>query len=206
MSCWRYPAPRDPRRASLVVRALTELVLAAEVEAVPQARRFAAQALVDEPVGVVDAAALIITELMTNAALHGRGPVTVRMRSIGSQVRLEVQDTGPGVPMIPAQSTDAMTGRGLRLVAALSAAWGVVPAPGGGKTVWAELSPTGESNDMFEPEIDVESLLAVWEDDEPAEPHFTVRLGAVPTDLLLAAKAHIDNVVREARLAEGGAE
>src|SRR3954447_19333315 len=200
MSCWRTPAPCDIEAGAVVVRALTELVLAAEVEAVPQARRFAAQALVDEPVGVVDAAALIITELMTNAALHGRGPVTVRIRPTGDRVRVEVQDTGSGVPMIPAQSTDAMTGRGLRLVAALSQSWGVEPAAAGGKTVWAELSPDGVADDTDEPELDVDALLAAWEGDEPAEPHFTVRLGAVPTDLLLAAKAHIENVVREARL------
>src|SRR4051794_38145869 len=186
MSCWRTPAPCDIEAGAVVVRALTELVLAAEVEAVPQARRFAARALADEPVDVVDAAELIITELMTNAALHGRGPVTVRVRAAGTRVRVEVQDTGHGVPMIPAQSTDAMTGRGLRLVAALSAAWGVEPTGQGGKTVWAELLPDGQTNDMFEPEIDVEALLAAWEDDEPAEPHFTVRLGAVPTNLLLA--------------------
>ena len=186
-----------------MVRSLTELVLDAEVEAVPQARRFAAQALADEPVDVVDAAELIITELMTNAALHGRGPVILRIRGAGTRVRVEVQDTGAGLPMIPAQSTDAMTGRGLRLVAALSASWGVVPVGGGGKVVWAELAPDGGVNDQDVPEIDVDALLAAWEDDEPAEPHFTVRLGAVPTDLLLSAKAHIDNVVREARLAEG---
>src|SRR4051794_38824108 len=137
MSCWRTPAPQDV--GALVVRALTELVLAAEVEAVPQARKFAAGALADEPVEIVDAAELIITELMTNAALHGLGPVTVRVRVAGPRVRVEVQDTGQGVPMIPAQSNDAMTGRGLRLVAAMSAAWGVEPAEHGGKTVWAEL-------------------------------------------------------------------
>src|SRR4051794_36380991 len=140
MSCWRVLRRMDGVGA-VVTR--SELVLAAEVEAVPQARRFAAQSLTDEPVAVVDAAELIITELMTNAALHGRGPVTVRIRPAGDHVRVEVQDTGTGVPMIPAQSTDAMTGRGLRLVAALSESWGVEPAAAGGKTVWAELSPTG---------------------------------------------------------------
>src|SRR5213595_2707925 len=163
MSCRRAQRLRLDGVVPVVTR--SELVLAAEVDAVPQARRFAAQALADEPVDVVDAAELIITELMTNAALHGRGPVTVRVRAAGPRVRVEVQDTGPGVPMIPAQSTDAMTGRGLRLVAALSAAWGVEPADGGGKTVWAELAPDGEAADLDEPELDVDSLLAAWEDD-----------------------------------------
>ena len=33
---------------------------------------------------------------------------------------------------------------------------------------------------------------------------FTIRLGAVPTGLLLAAKGHIDNVVRELTLIQTG--
>ena len=37
------------------------------------------------------------------------------------------------------------------------------------------------------------------------EPRFHVALGEVPTDLLLAAKSHVDNVVRELTLASAGA-
>ena len=44
---------------------------------------------------------------------------------------------------------------------------------------------------------DLDAFLAAWQDDEPDEQLFTVRPGAVPTDLLIAAKQHIDNVVRE---------
>jgi hypothetical protein len=36
-------------------------------------------------------------------------------------------------------SATRSSGRGLHLIDALTAAWGVEPAPEGGKTVWAEL-------------------------------------------------------------------
>jgi hypothetical protein len=95
-----------------------------------------------------------------------------------------------------------MTGRGLSLVAALSSAWGVRAVPGGsGKVVWAEI---GGAVDGREPDLDVEVLLASWPEEEPGEPTFTVRLGSVPTDLLLEAKRHIDNVVRELTLERAG--
>ena len=56
--------------------------------------------------------------------------------------------------------------------------------------------------------VDVDALLASWQDDdaETVESRFTVVLGDVPTDLLIAAKAHIDNLVREFTLAASADE
>ncbi len=54
------------------------------------------------------------------------------------------------------------------------------------------------------PKVDIEALLAAWSDDDPEAGTYLVRLGAVSTDLLLAAKAHIDNVVRELTLVRDG--
>jgi len=72
--------------------------------------------------------------------------------------------------------------------------------------VWAELTATDRSpatpGTTADLNIDVETLLGSWTDEEePSEPLYTVRLGAVPTELLPSAKAHIDNVVRELTLA-----
>ena len=151
---------------------------------------------------VVADAELVITELVTNAQLHGAGPIAVRASWVEPCVLVEVQDHGRHMPVLPVQSTDAMTGRGLALVAALSSAWGVRPVPDGpGKVVWAELGGTADTG---APELDVEALLASWHDEGPDEPTFTVRLGSVPTDLLLDAKRHIDNVVRELTLERVG--
>jgi serine phosphatase RsbU (regulator of sigma subunit) len=182
-----------------------ELSLDGAADVVPRAREFVTRALADRPPSVVDDARLVVTELVTNAWLHGVPPVIVRLRQADGHVRVEVHDGGQSLPVIPAHSTEAMTGRGLALVAAVSAAWGVEPRERGGKVVWADLAP-GEltDRDPSEPDMDVDALLAAWEDDGGADQVFTVRLGAVPTDLLLAAKSHIDNVVREATLQEGG--
>jgi hypothetical protein len=91
------------------------------------------------------------------------------------------------------------------MVGAVSTAWGVDPVPDGGKLVWAELSLDGASQPSeAQPAIDLDALLAAWSDDDPATATYTVRLGAVATDLLLAAKAHIDNVVRELTLMRDG--
>src|SRR5881628_3663913 len=60
-------------------------------DAVPRARRFAAEALT-AGVGssVVEDAELVVTELVTNALLHGAPPVLLRISPVGSGVRIEV--------------------------------------------------------------------------------------------------------------------
>jgi serine phosphatase RsbU (regulator of sigma subunit) len=175
------------------------------LDAVPRARAFVTRALDGEQPSLVADARLVVTELVTNASLHGEPPVTVRVQRGDGRVRVEVEDAGHSLPLLPAHSTDAMTGRGLSLVAAVGGAWGVDRAGAGGKVVWVELLPHSDgSTSLAGPDMDVDALLASWNDDPDTEPAFTVRLGAVPTDLLLAAKAHIDNVVREATLQGGG--
>ncbi|MEU6062268.1 ATP-binding protein [Streptomyces sp. NPDC047097] len=96
------------------------------------------------------AVAAILTELLANAVRHGipplRATLTVRIPAGGRPVlRVEVADRGPGPD--PARvrarwrhpSYDVATGgRGLVVVDALAADWGVVPGPTG-HTVWAEL-------------------------------------------------------------------
>ncbi len=187
------------------MQTLAELRLGSEPDAVPRARRFAVAALEAQPDPLVDDAALVVTELLTNAVLHGAPPVTLRVRQLDHGVRVEVEDSGRNMPVTVRHSTEAMTGRGLPLVAALSASWGVEANRRGGKAVWAELTPESAETMPADnlPDVDLDALLAAWptDDDSDRETHYTVRLGAVPTDLLLAAKAHIDNVVREFTLA-----
>ncbi len=153
---------------------------------------------------VVANAQLVLTELVTNAQLHGEPPLLFGVTALGDgAARVEVSDAGRNRLVLPAHSVDAMTGRGLTVVAALAESWGVDPIAGGGKVVWAVLRP-GSSEQVEAPDVDLDAFLAAW-GCEPGEPEFTVRLGAVPTGLLLAAKRHIDNVVRELTLAAGAA-
>ena len=154
---------------------------------------------------VADDAALVSAELLANAVQHGAPPVVVCVQGDAALIRIEVRDSSPRSPVRPSMSTSNMTGRGLLLVEALSASWGVRREDDGGKTVWSELRTTdlGVEADHG----DVDTILAQWDDDEhQLESRHTVVLGDVPTELLIEAKAHIDNLVREFSLAATAGE
>ena len=69
---------------------------------------------------VADSARLGVSELVTNAILHGAPPVTVRVTASADVVRVEVEDTGTKLPIRLRAGGGAMTGRGLGLVAVVS--------------------------------------------------------------------------------------
>ncbi|MCW2778702.1 MAG: hypothetical protein JWN17_2427 [Frankiales bacterium] len=158
---------------------------------------------------VVDDAELVVTELVTNALLHGGdGEVRLTVDLEPARLRVVVEDAGGPMPRAlddgPHDGDLPLTGRGLRLVAALASRWGVEPCGDGRKRVWAELDPQHAASACLEalPQWDADALLAAWpdEDEDDAGP-VTVHLGAVATSLLLEAEAHVDNVVRELTLA-----
>ena len=154
---------------------------------------------------LIDDAVLVVSELVANAVLHAGGLAGVGVTERGDNVRIEVHDRTRVQPLVARQSTESMTGRGLRLVASISTGWGA-EITGEGKFVWAELSE-GHAPSPF----DEDALLQLWADDgwpedERAVPRYPVSLGDVPTPLLLAAKSHVDNLVREFTLAARGAE
>lgn len=158
---------------------------------------------------LIDDAGLIAGELLANARQHGMPPVCVGVLQTEDGIRLEVRDASTRMPVRPAPSTSNMTGRGLALVEALAKQWGVERVATGGKVVWADVTATDASAaaDALSPD-ELERMLAAWDDDDAptAEPRFTVVLGDVPTELLLGAKSHIDNLVREFTLASAAAE
>jgi hypothetical protein len=90
---------------------------------------------------VGDDAAVVLSELATNAVIHARTDFTVRLSPSGQQaLRLSVTD---GSAEMPRRVTDrhATSGRGLELIDALSADWGATRNGVEGKAVWAVLSP-----------------------------------------------------------------
>jgi len=149
-----------------------------------------------------DDVALVAAELLANAGQHGTPPIVVCISGDGSNLRLEVRDGSPRSPVRPSHSLTNMTGRGLSLVEAVTTRWGFEREPGGGKVVWAEFDTDAELDERAIDD-DLDAILEAWEDDPDhwAEQRYEVILGDVPTDLLIEAKAHIDNVVREFSLA-----
>jgi GAF domain-containing protein len=181
------------------------LHLAEGTEAVPRARAFTRTTLTAWAAGELrDDVVLVVSELVTNGLLHAGLPITLRLTGDAGLVRIEVCDPSTVAPVRPLASTEAMTGRGIALVDAVSRRWGVDRLPDG-KRVWCEVAAVGaEEEPTVDGELDVDALLAAWGDDAEGAGSITVELGDVPTDLLLAAKAHVDNLVREFALAAGG--
>jgi hypothetical protein len=106
------------------------------------ARRFLAGLLGRRPYGGrVDPhdAQLVVSELATNAVIHAGTPFSVGVRYDGSVVRISVQDWSSSQPIMRESKPGALSGRGLRLIAMVSRAWGIDYGPDG-KTVWAELA------------------------------------------------------------------
>jgi anti-sigma regulatory factor (Ser/Thr protein kinase) len=88
---------------------------------------------------VVDTAVLLVSELVTNALLHGRPTISVEVLAVPSGVRIAVQDAHPDLPTPRPPARDEEHGRGLLLVDGMSRAWGVDARPPG-KAVWFELA------------------------------------------------------------------
>ena len=97
---------------------------------------------------VLDAAALVVSELVGNAVRHGRalpgGGLLASWDVVDRGLRVQVVDggSGPVGPLTPA-APDAEGGRGLELVEALAERWGSTPARPG-TAVWAELTSVQE--------------------------------------------------------------
>jgi anti-sigma regulatory factor (Ser/Thr protein kinase) len=128
--------------------------LPAEVRAAAQARVLTRETLLDWGVtdpSDTDEVVLMIDELVTNAVVHGHGPVRLLLRLDGAQLVGEVGDDSTGAPRVRESGLDAEAGRGLWLVAALAAEFGVRPEIVG-KTLWftRPLAPRNDLNGGFE--------------------------------------------------------
>jgi anti-sigma regulatory factor (Ser/Thr protein kinase) len=95
-----------------------------------------------------DIVTLLVSELVTNALLHARSEVRVRVSRTGSRIRVAVEDQATRQPARRGHTAGSTTGRGLDLVEALAADWGVETVRGG-KAVWFELEASSEDNDRW---------------------------------------------------------
>lgn len=134
----RVPHDVDSRSLTVVIDVPRERALLFDVRG--QARlAMRSWALLD---AVVDTATLLASELATNALVHGRGRVELRLRLTRDRLVLEAVDAGHHMPRRRQAGVDDEGGRGLHLVAALADRWGSW-ATDGGKVVWAELDLAG---------------------------------------------------------------
>ncbi len=95
---------------------------------------------IDQPL-LADRLSLVTSELVTNAVLHARTTIGVRLWIDHPDVWLEVADQASGQPNRSRTEQVGTSGRGLMLVDALADAWGVTSSGAApGKTVWAKLT------------------------------------------------------------------
>ncbi|MFI8303652.1 ATP-binding protein [Streptomyces sp. NPDC085927] len=133
---------------ALSVPATANAVSTARHQAVNGIRRWNAEWDDD----VEHTAALVISELLTNAVQHaGTGRILLALRLTGTALRIEVCDSSSLLPQPGPPDDDSETGRGLLLVSALTDRHGAEPTPTG-KRCWAELpllAPTRTDNHAF---------------------------------------------------------
>jgi anti-sigma regulatory factor (Ser/Thr protein kinase) len=89
---------------------------------------------------LVETAALLTSELVTNAVVHARSTSSLTVQQIHDAIRVELLDRGHGRVALRRSSPGAVGGgRGLFIVEQLATAWGSRDTPAG-TTVWFELA------------------------------------------------------------------
>ena len=107
---------------------------------VARIRRFAVETSRTAAPGVdADTVALLVSEVATNALVHGAGRVRVRVRATDRGLRVEVHDEDTTLPARRQATPMDEGGRGIALVDALSTGWGAERTTDG-KTVWFEVA------------------------------------------------------------------
>jgi anti-sigma regulatory factor (Ser/Thr protein kinase) len=87
---------------------------------------------------VAEDAALLTSELVSNAVRHARTPFEVLVDRGNGHLRVTVVDESPEPPLVQQPAPDDIGGRGLVLVSRMSHRWGF-ESRGDGKAVWFEL-------------------------------------------------------------------
>jgi GAF domain-containing protein/anti-sigma regulatory factor (Ser/Thr protein kinase) len=174
------------------------------VESTPTARHWVTELLREVAEEVTECAALLTSELVTNAVLHAATPFTVTLHLMADRIRVDVADGNPVVPSIKDYAADAATGRGLTLFNTLASDWGVLPVMGG-KIVWFELpvdysiSPPGVSDGTFRFDL-IGLAKSELHDVVDRGPAVAVNLLGIPVALLQKASEEYEALFRELRL------
>jgi anti-sigma regulatory factor (Ser/Thr protein kinase) len=142
---WLHPFVGDPRltgdRPLVACRDLPS-----EVESPGIARTVTKATLVRWSLGeFYDDAAVVVSELVTNAIRYGlrpgaRNPLRLVLVRYEHQLVCMVTDPADTAPRMQEPDWVAETGRGLHIIEAMSRTWGWTPLLGGGKAVWASFA------------------------------------------------------------------
>ncbi|MGO1316902.1 MAG: ATP-binding protein [Cellulomonadaceae bacterium] len=120
------------------------LMIEPELTAIAPARRWAAERLRASGVTghTLDVLVLLVSEVVTNAIVHARPPVTLHLSLSSGTVRVEVGDFAREVPVVKRPSPSADGGRGVALIDTLASRWGTTLQPESGalKSVWFEIA------------------------------------------------------------------
>jgi anti-sigma regulatory factor (Ser/Thr protein kinase) len=128
--------PGDPGDAGPVVGTRS---FAAELDSVRAARHFVTGLLDSQPGDpLADDAAIVVTELASNAVLHAHSGFTLTISRAAAALRIAVRDNRPLSPGSDGLLFHISPGHGLSVVAQLASHWAVQRLPDG-KVVWAEL-------------------------------------------------------------------
>ncbi|MEX2587218.1 MAG: ATP-binding protein [Actinomycetota bacterium] len=116
-----------------------DLRLPAQAAALASARRFTESRLAQWHVPqLTDSLNLLVTELVTNAVVHGGTEAHLKLLFDSRRLRVEVRDGSSAEPRVQRYSTTATTGRGMQIVDSLADRWGT-KREDVGKVVWLEL-------------------------------------------------------------------
>ncbi len=186
---------RPPPETVLLER---QLSLPPRPESCRLARRLLREVLVDAGRDQwLDDAELALSEVVTNAALHAHTDIDLRIEVCPESLCVEVRDFDPTLPVERSHGTEATTGRGMGMVAAITSRCGVRSLGEAGKVTWfcvSEARPAPSADD----------LLAAWDisdwegDDEPdVRATAYIVLLSMPVTLWLSAREHHDAIIRE---------
>ena len=176
------------------------LSLGAGPRSVQDARRWVVDTCrdIDRP-ELVECAELAVSELVTNALLHGEAPIQVRVRGTREHPRVEVRDGSSERPVLPSTEDDdedvlLTFGRGLAIVGRCSDAWGA-EIEADGKVVW--FAPARTFSETVTPGLI--TGVAAEPDEVPADA-VTAVVRDVPVEAFLEFGRHFRELRREVRL------
>ncbi len=117
-----------------------EMVAESVLTSVARLRHFATDAVsIHAPDVDGDTVALLVSEVATNALVHGAGDVRLRVVPQPRGVRVEILDGSSTLPRRRSATLYDEGGRGIALVEAMATAWGS-EVTADGKKVWFEVA------------------------------------------------------------------